>query len=134
MKKTFDISKCSVDETTTVNIETPDGETMENGDGEKVSITVFGPGSKPYQKAQAVKNRAILDQLRKGKNKMSDSLQRELDAEFLATCTSSFNNFSYKDFEPGYAMFKACYMDYSIGFVAEQVNNKIGDWANFTKA
>jgi hypothetical protein len=30
-------------------------------------------------------------------------------------------------------MFKAVYLDTSIGFIAEQVNKAIGDWANFTK-
>jgi hypothetical protein len=63
---------------------------------------------------------------------MKDGEQRELDAEFLASCTVSFNNFAYKDLT-GTEMFKAAYLDTTIGFISEQVNKAIGDWANFTQ-
>jgi len=129
----MDISTKSVKETTIVYLDGPDGEPMLGDDGKKLSITVYGPGSKPFQKAQAAKNRAILEQVRKRNKKVSDSLQRDIDAEFLATCTESFNGFTYKDLT-GSEMFKACYADYSIGYVADQVNKAVGDWANFTKA
>jgi len=129
----MDISTKSVKETTIVYLEGPDGEQLLGNDGKQVSITVYGPGSKLFQKAQAAKNRAILEQVRKGGKKVSDNVQRDIDAEFLATCTESFNGFTYKDLK-GPEMFKACYSDYSIGYVAEQVNKAVGDWSNFTKA
>ncbi len=129
----FDISTLAVKETAIVDLESPDGEPLVNDAGEPITITVYGPGSKKYQKAQSVRNRAILEYVRKGGKKMKDDEQRELDAEFLATCTASFNGFTYKDFT-GYEMFKAAYLDASIGFISEQVNKAIGDWANFTKA
>lgn len=134
MAKTFDISSASVKETTIIELEAPDGDKLTNDEGEQLTVTVYGPGSKPFQKAQAVRNRAILEQVRKGKKKVSDTAQREMDAEFLASCTESFGGFVYKDFSPGYEMFKACYLDYTIGFISDQVNAKIGDWENFTKA
>lgn len=135
-KKAFDISKASVSETTTVDLSGPDGEELHNDEGQRLSITVYGPGSKVFQKAQNEKNRAILEQVRKGKKKMSSYAQRELDAEFLSEITVSFNGFAYRpdEYEPGPDMYKAAYLDYSIGYIADQVNSEAGDWANFTKA
>jgi hypothetical protein len=127
----LDISKFAVQETARIDLETPDGEPMLDEAGNQVSITVYGPGSKQFQKAQGIRNRAILEFVRKGGKKMKDDDQRELDAEFLSSCTVSFNGFGYRDLT-GAEMFKAAYLDPAIGFVAEQVNKAVGDWANFT--
>jgi hypothetical protein len=128
----FDISKLAVSATSTIDLEDPNGEPLANDKGEALSVTVYGPGSKQYQKASGTRNRAILEYVRKGGKKMKDDEQRELDADFLASCTVSFNNFSYKDLT-GYEMFKQAYLDSSIGFIAEQVQKAIGDWSNFTQ-
>jgi len=129
----FDISKLAVAATSTIDLEDPNGEPLINDTGETISVTVYGPGSKQFQKASGIRNRAILDYVRKGGKKLKDDEQRELDADFLASCTVSFNGFGYKDLT-GYEMFKNAYLDPSIGFVSEQVNKAIGDWANFTQA
>ena len=128
----FDISNLAVNSTAIIDLESPDGELLTNSEGEQLSVTVYGPGSKQFQKASGVRNRAILDYVRKGGKKMKEDEQRELDAEFLAYCTVSFNNFGYKELT-GNEMFKAAYLDPSIGFIADQINKAIGDWANFTK-
>jgi len=128
----FDISALAVKETALVNLEAVDGEALLDADGKQLSITVYGPGSKAFQKATAVRNRAILEYVKRGGKKMKDGEQRELDAEFLASCTVSFNNFKYQDLT-GFEMFKAAYLDTAIGFISEQVNKAIGDWANFTQ-
>jgi hypothetical protein len=130
--KMFDISNLAVNSTATVELESPSGDPLTNQDGEVLTVTVYGPGSKQFQKASGVRNRAILEYVRKGGKKMKEDEQRELDAEFLAACTVSFNGFGYKDLT-GIEMFKAAYLDPAIGFISEQVNKAIGDWANFTK-
>lgn len=126
----FDIKKLAVAETTTIHLRGADDELLfENG--EPVSITVYGPGTKAFSKAQAARNKSVLERFqRKGKNRADTTLEE--NAEFLAAVTVSFNNFQYGDLE-GHEQFKACYLDTSIGFVAEQVNKELGDWANFTK-
>jgi len=128
----FDISKLAVAATSIIELEDPNGELLVNDKGETISVTVYGPGSKQFQKASGIRNRAILDYVRKGGKKLKDDEQRELDADFLASCTVSFNGFTYKDYT-GYEMFKNAYLDPSIGFVSEQVNKAIGDWSNFTQ-
>jgi hypothetical protein len=50
----------------------------------------------------------------------------------LAACTASFNGFGYREMT-GYEMFKAAYLDPGIGFISEQINKAVGDWANFTQ-
>ena len=131
-EKMFDVSKLAVSATSIIELEDPNGEPLINDNGEVISVTVYGPGSKQFQKASGVRNRAVLDYIRKGGKKMKDDEQRELDAEFLASCTVSFNGFVYKDLT-GVEMFKAAYLDPSIGFISEQVNKAIGDWSNFTQ-
>lgn len=128
----FDISTLAVNETTIIELESPTGDPLTNDKGEPLSVTVYGPGSKQFQKATSIRNRAILEYVKKGGKKMKDNEQRELDAEFLAACTVSFNGFTYKDLT-GVEAFKAAYSDNSIGFISEQVNKAIGDWANFTQ-
>jgi len=128
----FDISKLAVSETTTIELDGPDGEPLQNDKGERLSITVYGPGSRQFQAAQAVRNAGVLEFVRKGGKKMGEKAQRELDAEFLAACTTSFNGFGYQDLESR-EMFKAAYLDPKIGFVGEQVNKAVGDWSNFTQ-
>ena len=132
VKMSFDISKLAVSATSVIELEDPSGESLVDDSGKTISVTVYGPGSKQFQKASGVRNRAILDYVRKGGKKMKDDEQRELDAEFLSACTVSFNGFTYKDYT-GFEMFKQSYLDPSIGFIAEQVNKAIGDWSNFTQ-
>lgn len=128
----FDISTLAVNDTTIIELESPTGDPLTNDKGDALSVTVYGPGSKQFHRAQSVRNRAILEYVKKGGKKMKDGEQRELDAEFLASCTVSFNGFTYKDLT-GYEMYKAAYLDTAIGFISEQVNKAIGDWANFTQ-
>ena len=131
MDNTFDISSEAAADTATIELDRPNGDPMLNPNGEQCSVTVYGPGSKPFQRAQAARNRAVLAFVKKGGKKMADDEQREIDAEFLATCTVSFNGFKYKDLT-GHEQFKAAYMDTKIGFIADQVNKGVGDWSNFT--
>lgn len=128
----FDISKRGVLPTTTIDITDANGDPMFNDHQERLTITIYGPGSTQFQKAQSARNRAMMEYFRKGSKKLKDGEQRELDAEFLASCTSSFNGFGYQSYPPGHEMFKAAYLDASIGYITEQVNKELGDWSNFT--
>lgn len=132
MSDTFDISAEAVADTSTVYLERPNGDPLQNPKQEQCTVTVYGPGSKAFARAQGAKNRAMMAFVKRGGKKMSDEEQREIDADFLATCTVSFNGFSYKNLT-GHEQFKQAYMDTGIGYIAEQVNRHIGDWANFSK-
>ncbi len=127
----FDISKLAVNETTDIHLRGADDELLFDENGNPITITISGPGTKAFAKAQQARNKALMERFqRKGKTKSDATL--EDNAEFLAAVTVSFNNFEYKGMT-GYEQFKACYMDMSVGFIAEQVNKELGDWSNFTK-
>ena len=89
----LDISTLAVRETTLIEINGPDGEPLFDEAGNRVSITVYGPGSKPYQKAQGVRNRAILEAVRRGAKKMKDA---EYQAPlYFRTTNEMLSEFSY---------------------------------------
>jgi hypothetical protein len=128
----FEITQLAVNETTDIHLRGPDDELLYDEAGRPVTITVNGPGTKAFAKAQQAKNKALMEYVRRGKNKPDTTLAD--NAEFLARVTVSFNNLQYKGMSVnGYEQFKACYLDQSIGFISEQVGKELADWSNFTK-
>lgn len=131
----FDITQTGVEETGTVEL-TNAAEAPMIGEGGKVcSITVYGPGSEPFERASAKRQNKLLERLkRKGKAEMSAEEQRAEQAEFLAAITASFNSFGYPPAgeATGKDLFRALYMDRKLGFITDQVQRYVGDWGNFT--
>lgn len=128
----FDISSIEVAETTDVHLRDPEGELIYTPDGKPVTVTIYGPGSKPFAKAQAAQQNKALERLKKkGKFEQSADERAAEKAEFLASCTKSFNNFTYKGME-GREQFVAFYADQTRGFLVDQIDKEMGDWANFT--
>lgn len=113
----------------------PDGEgTIEIDDPDKpVGVTVYGPGSKAFAKANAAKQNRLLDRLKKkGKADLTAAENIEETATFLAAITKSTHYIEIDELQ-GEALAKAIYSDTTIGFYADQVNEKIKDWGNFTQ-
>jgi hypothetical protein len=128
----MDIRTKAVQPTHTLHLRDASDELMYD-DGKPVTVTVYGPGSKQFAKAQASQQNRMLDSLkRKGKTDQTAEQKRAEQAEFLTECTSEFGNLTYGDLT-GTAMAKAVYSDIEIGFIADQVAKDIGDWANFSK-
>lgn len=125
----MDISKLRVSETADIELDLPNGDPMVDEKGNRCSVTVYGAGSKEYQKAQAHKNRQLMEAMRKKGTKNID--QRALDAEMLAAVTVAFNNFTYGEGKSDRAMIDAAYRDPAIGWMAEQVGAALGDWETF---
>lgn len=95
-------------------------------------ITVYGPGSTPYTAAKARQQAKALAKLAKGKDmSLVGDEQRASNAEFLADITES-TDLTYGDLK-GREMLVAMYGDASLGFIAEAVNKKATDWANFKR-
>ena len=130
-----DIRKFAVEETSVIELRGPDDSTLVGEDGKPMTVTVYGPGSKTYAKANAARQNRMVDLLkRKGKTDRSADEQSKEQAEFLAACTKEFSaNIEYDGLDGGEALFRAVYSDASIGFIAEQVGKYLGEWGNFTK-
>ena len=130
----FDITTLAATDTSTVELVGGDDAPLFDDKGKRLSITVYGPGSKVYQRAQARQQNQLMDKIKK-RGKMDQSAEEKLaeQADFLAACTVSFNAFAYPPAEglEGQELFRKAYADPSIGFIATQVAAHINDWANF---
>jgi hypothetical protein len=136
----MDIRKFAVEETSTLHLRNASDELMyvEGSDGKPdlakpMKVILYGPGSKPYAKAQARNSNRMIDRLKKkGKTEQTADEKTQETAEFLSDCTKGFENIEYDGLQ-GPDLFMAVYTDRSIGFVPEQVNKHLGEWGNFTK-
>ena len=133
----FDITKLAATETSIVELVGGDDAPLYDDKGKRLSITVYGPGTTIYQRAQQRQQNQLMDKIKK-RGKMDQTAEEKLaeQADFLAACTVSFNGFAYPpaDGLEGQDLFRKAYADPSIGFIAAQVAAHINDWANFTKS
>ncbi len=130
---TFEITSLAAKDTFTLELHNADDEPLHDADGNALSVTIYGPGSKVYAKEKAAQNQRLINRVNKrGKVKLSLEEQRSEAAKFLAACTVSFNGWVYQG-KADQESIEAAYNDPSIGFIVEQVDRAIGDWANFTK-
>lgn len=131
---TFNIATKAVTETTEIKINDPaTGDQLTGEGGKPCSVTVYGPGSKPYLAAQAVDNAKMVKRARARGNApetAEEAIARK--AALLASITVSFNGFDYNGGPNERETFKACYSDPGLGWLTEQVNLGAGDWGNFT--
>ncbi len=131
----FDISTQAVAESSDLMLNDAEDAPLLGADKKQLSITLYGPGSEPFEKAAAKRQNRLLERLkRKGKTDMSAEEQRSEQAEFLASITESFNGFDYPPAgdAKGKDLFRALYMDRKLGFITDQVQRFVGDWGNFS--
>lgn len=128
----FDISTIAAKDEYTIELLNAQDDPLIDEAGKPLSITVYGPGSREYTRAQAARSQRMIDRMaKKGKIKVTAEVEVRENAEFLAACTKSFNGFAYHGKEGADAILDA-YMDRSLGFIADQVAKAIGDWSNFS--
>lgn len=127
----FDLSAFEVSDTAVVDIIGLDQEPLLRH-GQPVRITVYGPGSAAYVRAegraaQASQARALAA-LRGKAGKQDLEEQRQQQAEKLAAVTVGIENFPI----PGGAL--ALYANPKLGYITNQVARFLEDWANFKPA
>lgn len=131
----LNIKSKAVSETGVLELLDADDEPLIDDKGNRCSITLYSPGSKAFGEADAERQNRIMVLMasRPGKMKLSAEERRQMDAQFCARITASFNHFDYPTDEKltGFEMFKAAYLDREIGFILSQVDKFIGDWGNF---
>lgn len=138
MSDDFDISTLAVEDTSTFQLRDASGAPVftrpTDGSAPKpVTVTIYGPGSDEYAEAVASRASRNMQRARKGKGRdlSADEIRRE-GAMFLADITSGFGNLRYKaSTATGRELHMAIYRDRRIGFIADFVNEKIGDWESF---
>lgn len=128
----LEITSLAAQDTFVLELNNANDEPLINADGTRPTVTVYGPGSRAYQKAQAARTQRIMDRMaKKGKVKLSAEEQLREQADFLSACTASIAGWTYKGGTDAQAI-AAAYADPAIGFIADQVAKAVGDWANFT--
>jgi hypothetical protein len=131
----FDITSTAVEETAVLELTDANEAPLLGEDKKQLSITLYGPGSEPFGRAEAKRQNKLLERLkRKGKADMGPEEQRAEQSEFLASITVSFNGFAYPPAgdADGKDLFRALYSDRKVGFITDQVQKFVGDWGNFT--
>lgn len=126
--KDFDLSLFETVDTAKLTVQNPKGDDL-LVNGEPVVITLYGQGSKQYVNAKykfdnASQTRSIA-MLRGKVSKNAAEEQSQLQAEFLAACTASIDNFPI----PGGAL--ALYSNPKLAYITAQVDKFLGDTENF---
>jgi hypothetical protein len=129
----FEITSVSAKDKADIELNKANGEPLCDTEGNRLSVTVWGPGSKAYAAAQAARQQRLLDRsARKGRNaRMTPEEAARENAEFLAACTVSFNGWAYQGKADAQA-FVAAYSDPALGWLSDQVGAGVSDWANFS--
>jgi len=136
----FDITQKRALDTGTIYLVEGDGSPLLDDAGDRLSVTVYGPGSKQWQQAEAESNRRRAIKLQNaGKNKIAAALEDAVEdqARFLTEITISFNGWEFPcpdgKWKSDKEMFRAAYSDDALGFIRSHVHREANDWTVFTK-
>ena len=134
----FDITQFESADTSFMHLKSPTDEEpimLKVGD-EKVAvgITFHAPGSERYEAAVARRTNRALHRSKRKIDANADLLRSDTVA-FLTDVTASFDNLGYPPAgeAKGEDLFRQLYADRKYGWVVEQANAHLADWASFTK-
>jgi hypothetical protein len=140
----FDITRKRALETGLIDLVNGDGSPLYDDDGNVLSVTVHGPGSKLWQQADAERRRRLAVKLERNQNKISSIVgdARSDEVDFLCAVTVSFNGWEYPHPEAATGgrwptprdMFRAAYMDDTIGYIRDHVHKEANEWSSFMGA
>lgn len=131
----LNIASKTVRDTARIDLDEPDGTPLLAEDGTtRCAVTIYGPGSKPYAAAAAARSQRMVAAMSKkgARTRISAEEQTAESATFLADITVSLHGFDYNGATDRAALV-AMYSDLGLGFIADQIQAKVGDWANFMK-
>ncbi|EJL21893.1 hypothetical protein [Novosphingobium sp. AP12] len=118
-------------------IKNADGVPLRDPDtGAPVTATVFGPGTKIWQVADAAKRRKAIKRSREANGKFEAALDNEAEdtVEFLCAITKRFNNLEFDDVHGEKDTVHAVYSDPLLGFIRDHMEADTKNWENFMKA
>lgn len=131
----FDITKKRAADTAKIDLVDADGGPLNDDAGNRLSVTLCGPGSKTWQQADAERNRKQASRAEKNPRKFASMVadhRRDDEIDFLCAITVSFNGWAYPgEYASPRDMFKAAYSDDGIGFIRDQLSKEGNDWQAF---
>lgn len=130
----FDIKKLSLVDQANFIIRDASGAVQLDDDGNELSITFAGPGTKKYLQAKFTldekKSNSVVAQMtgKSSKRTYQDDINDK--AEFFANITLSFNGFTYSD-RPGFEGYKAFFADPELCFIVADADKYLSEMGNF---
>jgi hypothetical protein len=118
-------------------VKNADGSPLRDPDtGVVITATVFGPGTKIWQVADATKRRKAIKRSREANGKFEAALDNEDEdtVEFLCAITKRFNGLEYPGVEGEREIVRAVYNDPLLGFIRANMDTDTHNWENFMKA
>lgn len=133
----FDITKTRVAETAPIPLVDADGGPLNDEQGNRLYVTLCGPGSKTWQQADAERNRRQAIRAEKNPRKIASAIadhRKDDEIDFLTAITVSFDGWDYPgEFATTRDKFKAAYSDDEIGFIRDHLSKEGNDWGAFKK-
>lgn len=128
-KRVADVSDLPVKNADGVPLRDPDT-------GAAVTATVFGPGTKIWQVADATRRRKAIKRSREANGKFEAALDNEAEdaVEFLCAITKRFNNLEFDGMHGEKDTVAAVYGDPLLGFIRDHMEVDTKNWENFMKA
>jgi len=134
----FDITKKRALETAKIDLTDGEGAPLLDDDGNRLSVTLCGPGSKTWQQADAERSRKQASRAEKNPRRIASTIidhRRDDEIDFLVAITVSFNGWVYPgDFPSQKDMFRAAYADDSIGYIRDQLAVEGNGWSAFNRS
>lgn len=127
----MDIRKFEVQDTATIQLLGPDDKPMVDDAGIPCTVTIYGPGSTQFVKAQAANNQRLIKQMTMGAEVEQQSTEEK--ARFLADITKEFSANVELDDLKGDDLKVGIYSTLKLGFIADFVQKKSTKWSVFTK-
>ena len=117
-------------------VKNPDGSPMVDDAGNPVTATVFGPGTKVWQVADAARRRKAVKRTREANGKFEAAFDNEDEdtVEFLCTITKRFNNLEYPDVQGDKETVRAVFTEPLLGFIRDHMEADTKSWENFMQA
>lgn len=132
----FDITKKRALETAKIDLTDGEGAPLLDDEGNRLSATLCGPGSKTWQQADAERSRKQASRAEKNPRRIASTIidhRRDDEIDFLVAITVSFNGWIYPgDFSSQRDMFRAAYADDSIGYIRDQLSAAGNGWESFS--
>lgn len=125
-----------VAEVSDLPVKNPDGSPMVDEAGNAVTATVFGPGTKVWQVADATRRRKAVKRTREANGKFEAAFDNEDEdqVEFLCTVVKRFNNLEHPDAQGDKETVRAVFTEPLLGYIRDHLAHDVASWENFTQA
>lgn len=132
-----DILSKRVAEVSDIPLKNPDGSPMVDDAGQPVTATMFSPGSKIWEVANAAKKRKAIRRTRENGGKIENVVDNENEdaVDFLCAIIKRFNNLSIATQDTSEkGIVRAVLSEPLLGFVRDHLEDAASNWENFTQA